>query len=169
MICAPFPCPPTAVHEILTLLEVLARDDDTTTATGLPRPWLPGSCPPDLRHQIWHWCEQVVAWINHEYAWRPATMIPACWPEHPHLAQELPVLACLRVYAEQARTPDPLEEWHRYTLPTFLDRAALRLGESTCRTGRHIDWPAAARHDAYLSGPARTARHTAFTTDATHP
>jgi hypothetical protein len=92
-------------------------------------------------------------------------MIPGCWPEHPHLAQEIPVLACQRAAAEAAYTPDLLEEWHRYTLTTFLDRAVSRLGESSCRTGKHIDWPAGPRFDAHTSDEARTDRYRRFATD----
>lgn len=71
--------------------------------------------------------------------------------QHPHIAHELAVLACLRVEAEAATAPDELESWHREALPQFLDRMTARLGESSCRTGTHTDWPAAARHDAYHS------------------
>jgi hypothetical protein len=72
-------------------------------------------------------------------------MIPACWLQHPHLAQELPALACQRLAAQDSYDVAALEEWNRYTLPTFLDRMSGRLGESTCRDGRHMDWPGAAR------------------------
>ena len=77
-------------------------------------------------------------------------MIPACWPAHPHIARELAVLAVLRWNAEQAEDPAPIEVWHRDTYPGFCHRMTQRLGESTCRAGRHIDWPAAPRHAAYL-------------------
>ena len=40
-------------------------------------------------------------------------------------------------------TPAALDEWHRYTLPAFLDRLHARLGEG-CPPGRHATRP---RHD----------------------
>jgi hypothetical protein len=103
-----------------------------------------------LSAAIWSWCDDVVAWINHEYAWRPAQMIPGCWRSHPHIARELPVLAVLRWTAENAAGPELVEEWNRYALPLFCDRMAQRLGESTCRTGKHQDWPAQSRYIASL-------------------
>jgi hypothetical protein len=36
-----------------------------------------------------------------------------------------------------AVTPDPLEEWYRYALPTFLDRIAQRIGPTGCPPGKH--------------------------------
>jgi len=174
VIASPFPAPPVAVQQALALLDLVeggdpAVLDELGDIADLPRPWLPGTCPPILRRQLWSWCDAVVTWINHDYAWRPASMIPACWPEHPHLAQELPALACLRAAAERAVTPDLLEDWHRYALPTFLDRALSRLGESSCRTGKHTLWPAAARFDADISDQARRQRLTAFAVDTNRP
>jgi hypothetical protein len=37
-------------------------------------------------------------------------MIPACWPRHPHIGRELPVLAVLRWTAENAAGPELVEE-----------------------------------------------------------
>lgn len=62
--------------------------------TRLPRPWDVASCrQPDLRAEVWAWLEAVVEWLNHEYVWDAATMIPPCWPAHPHLVHELGVIA----------------------------------------------------------------------------
>ena len=83
------------------------------------------------------------------------------------LVQQLDVLACLRD-AVEATGPELLEEWHRHTLPLFTDRLAARLGESTCRVGKHQDWPAAARYDAATSPAATGERHDLFHAD-THP
>lgn len=161
-LAVPFPPPPPAVRAALSALQAIASGDqeavdDLDEITDLPRPWLPAGCPPGLRGQIWRWCDDVVTWLNGQYCWRPAGMIPPCWPRHPHLAQELPVLACLRIAAEDAYTPDLLEEWHRYALTTFLDRATARLGES-CRAGRHTDWPGGPRYDGHASDEAAADR-----------
>lgn len=170
MILFPFPTPPPLVAQALTVLEI-ARDGDPDTladlgdTTDLPRPWDPPSCPEGLRHQVWLWCDDVAAWVNHEYGWRPSVVVPSCWPRHPHLARELPVLACLRVAAGLAVGPDQLEDWHRQSLPYFLERMAARLGDSGCRTGRHTDWPAAARYDTYTGDEATTTRLELFYAD----
>ena len=154
-ITIPFPAPPREVLRSLELLAILRRGDPDEMAKAgdlhnLPRPWEPATCPSDLRECVWLWCDQVAAWINHEFAWRPTQLIPPCWPRHAHIARELPVLAILRWGAEESRAPEPLEEWHRYTFPMFCDRLANRLGESGCRIGKHIDRPAESRYAAYV-------------------
>ncbi len=177
-IAAAFPTPPNTVRRALDLLGQARRAEqdkrkqeqeqagtegkDKPAVSGkatpeagraaddLPRPWDPATCPTRLRADVWSWCEHVAAWLNHEYCWRPDTMIPACWPAHPHIARELAALAVLRFTADRSRSPEPIEEWHRTIYPMFCQRMTDRLGESTCRTGKHTDWPAAARHATYL-------------------
>ena len=169
-----FPDPPAVIRQALIVLQVIRSGDrDAIAEMGdvhdAPRPWDPASCPPDLRESLWRWLDDVAAWLNAEYAWRPAAMIPGCWPRHPHITHELAVLACLRDAAQDtAAPPELLEEWHRHSLPMFLDRLATRLGESTCRTGRHQDWPAASRHDSYAGPAAARERDDLFHAD-THP
>lgn len=158
-LAAAFPIPPGAVLHALQLLEVRRRGDaDEMAAAGnldnLPRPWDPATCPEELREAVWEWCDQVAAWLNHEYVWRPTQMIPLCWPHHPHIARELAVLAVLRWNAEESLTPEAVEEWHRYTFPMFGDRLTSRLGESGCRTGKHMDWPAEGRYAAFVGDAA---------------
>ena len=150
--------------------QILRRGDpDEMAAAGdlsnLPRPWDPATCPDDLREAIWEWCDLVAAWLNHEYVWRPTQMVPPCWPHHPHIARELAVLAILRWNAEQATTPEPMEEWHRYSLPMFCDRMATRLGESACRTAKHVDWPADGRYAAFVDDEQREQRQRVIYTD----
>lgn len=168
-----FPTPPGSVLRALELLEVVRRDDADEMAeygdlTDLPRPWDPATCPPGLRAAVWSWCDAVTEWINHEYAWRPTQMIPPCWPHHAHIAHELPALAIQRWDAGQSTRPDALEDWHRYTLPMFYERMFTRLGESTCRAGKHTDWPAESRIVAYNSAAAVEDRQTVIHLD-THP
>jgi hypothetical protein len=156
-ILEPFPAPGPGIRLTLNRLAILHRGDPREMhaagdLTNLPHPWEPDSCPDELRDAVWSWCSAVGGWINTQYAWRPTQMIPPCWPLHPHIARELPTLAVLRWEADVATSPDLLEEWHRYTLPLFLDRMAGRLGESTCRTaGKHQDWPAAGRVAAFTT------------------
>lgn len=171
MIIDAFPAPPPLVGAQLDRLRALRqRNPAALTALDpaeLARPWEPASCVEELREQMWWWCDEVAAWINHDYSWRPAQLIPACWPAHPHLAHDLPVVACLRVEADAGIDPAHLELWHREILPGFLERMASTLGES-CRTGAHTDWPAAARHEAYFAERAVTDRQERIYLDA-HP
>jgi len=164
------PPPPPAVILALSRLRALRTEDPAAVhalspAQDLARPWEPSTCAPRLREQVWYWCDAIAAWINRDYAWRPEHLIPACWPAHPHIAHELPVLACLRVEAEAALDAEPLEAWHRDALPHFLDRLAARLGQSSCRTGAHADWPAAARDHAYHSQAVVAERQHRIDTD----
>lgn len=158
-ILTPFPSPPGSVRKALELLQVVRRGDPDEMAeygdlSNLPRPWNPSSCPHDLRSAVWGWCDAVAEWINHEYAWRPTQMIPLCWPRHAHIARELPILAFQRWSADESTDYEAADDWHRYALPTFLERMQGRLGESTCRAGRHIDWPAENRIVAYNAAEA---------------
>jgi hypothetical protein len=165
-----FPTPPGAVLRALELLHILRRGDPDEMAaagdlTDLPRPWDPASCPDELREAIWEWCSDIAAWLNHEYIWRPTQMIPPCWPDHPHLARELAVLAILRWNAHESTAPEPMEEWHRYSFPMFCDRMISRLGESGCRTAKHVDWPAEGRYAAFISDENTTNRNHVIYTD----
>ena len=50
----------------------------------------------------------------------------------------------------------------------FLERMQGRLGESACRTGKHVDWPAEGRVVAYNAADAVEDRQTVIHHD-THP
>jgi len=80
----------------------------------------------------------------------------------------LAVLAILRWNAEESTTPEPIEEWHRYAFPMFCDRMTNRLGESACRTAKHIDWPAESRYASYTGEQATGERQRLIYID-THP
>jgi hypothetical protein len=60
------------------------------------------------------------------------------------------VLADQRRIAGQAFTSDLLEEWHRYTLPSFHDRLRSRI-RSHCDDS-HQTWPAKGRQTRYRDG-----------------
>lgn len=156
---APFPAPPGPVLRQLEVLAAAATGSEQQRAAledlaGLALPWDPGTCDEALLGHLWPWCDQVAAWVNHTYAWRPQHMIPACWARHPHLAAELPGLAVSRWRARGTLAPALLEDWHRYTLPGFLERMRDRLGDSSCRTnGTHQAWPAAARFAGQQRAP----------------
>ena len=172
MIVLRFPAPPAVIQEVLSTLVTLRGSDKAAIdklgdTTALCRPWIASTVPAEFRKDLWKWCDEVAGWLNGGYAWRPVNLIPNCWPEHPHLAHELPVLACLRAAAEDAHGPELLEDWHRHALPKFFERLAVRLGESSCRTGQHQDWPAASRYAAYTSKQAAADRGERFDRDTT--
>ena len=133
----------------------------------LPRPWDPASCDtPQLRAELWTWLDAVVIWINHEYVFDPVDTIPPCWPQHPHLINEIAVLADQRRRAGYAYTSDALEEWHRYNLPAFLERMRRRVADH-CQDTHPPTWPAAGRFARHLSDAAAQTRWTAFHHDIT--
>lgn len=127
----------------------------------LPRPWLPHTCHPRLLSHLLMWLDEVAGWLTHDYSWRITTPIPSCWPEHPHIVHELAVLAWLRLLAEDALDVAPVEDWHRYALPSFANRLTERLGTG-CTNG-HDPWPTAPRHAAYRAESSVDARQDAFT------
>jgi hypothetical protein len=164
-LAVPFPKPPQKVRRALEQLRL--AEDAGLEPTGLPlldRPWDPATCSGPARQQLWPWLDDVAAWLNYTYAWQTTQAIPSCWPSHPHLVQELAVLACLRVTAAAAPVPQGLEEWHRYALPTFHARMRERLGTG-CPPGRHTDWPARSRAADYDSPKAAEARRALFDRD----
>ena len=109
------------------------------------RPWDPATLSnPSYRLEMWHWLEDVVRWFNHEYAWDTSQVIPDCWPEHPHLIHEIAAMADDRYRAALAHNGGPLENWHRVTVPWFLDR--MRKSISSYCEEHHQAWPARARY-----------------------
>lgn len=149
----PFPTPGPGITNAYRELDLALNGSDKDRAAlgnlnDLPRPWNPGTIThPRLREQLWDWLEQVTDWINTEHVWDPATLIPPCWPAHPHLVHEIAVLTDLRYKAGLALVSDSLEEWHRYALPAFLDRLRGRVG--TMCAERHKEWPARSAHTRY--------------------
>ena len=159
-----FPAPPHWVHRALEQLRQADAIGLEPAGLRLDRPWDPATCAPHVRRQLWSWLEDVVAWLNHGYAWQTAHTLPACWPAHPHLVNELAVLACLRVAAGDATSPQALEDWHRYALPGFCNRMSERLG-AACPPGRHVDWPARAWAAEYTGPQAADLRRRLFDDD----
>jgi hypothetical protein len=132
---------------------------------NLPRPWDPPSCTnPALRRELWTWLEDFVIWFNHEYVWdHNAGMIPACWPQHPHLVHEIAVLADQRRRAGLDPTSSALEEWHRFGIPGFLERLKTRT-KNSCDE-HHAPWPAEARYVRGACQAAAAGRATLFDAD----
>ena len=167
-----FPAPPRLVAKAYSKLRVLQTGTDEQVRDLGPlelmeRPWDPDRCGPATRRQLWDWLDDVAAWVNHEYGWGVERLIPPCWPAHPHIAHELPVLADQRYTAGQAVHSGGLEEWHRYGLPLFLERTTSRLG-NRCVT-RHEEWPAAPRYRAFTAPLAASDRSARFDDDTATP
>lgn len=149
-----FPTPSPVVSAALDELRLAATappesDNELRRLAMLPRPWDPPSCPPEFRGIVYTWLDDVVAWINEDHTWKVDRVIPNCWMEHPHIVHELATVACLRWEAGYAVTPAVLEDWHRYTLPPFLDRVVQRIGNTGCPPGRHQPDPGQARNALY--------------------
>ena len=168
----PFPMPasPTLIRAYDNLYLAANGTDAQKRALGnpaqLPRPWDPGSITnPQLRYETWQWLEDVVTWFNHELVWNlGAGYIPACWPRHSHLVHEIAVLADQRRQASTHLTSDKLEEWHRYTVPNFLERLRQRVHDA-CEPD-HTDWPGRTKHHRHGSNAAT--RRVAFLADCDH-
>lgn len=165
----PFPRPGNRVHVAYRELHLAvngtaAQKQAVGPAAYLPRPWEPSTCAnPELRSQLWAWLDEVVLWLNHEHTWDVTRMIPTCWPQHPHLIRELAVLTDQRRRATLALSSDPLEDWHRYTLPTFTDRMRATIKDH-CEEG-HQAWPSRSRHRRANSQDQRRTREATFTAD----
>ena len=156
LLAAPFPAPSPVVVAVLDELRLAAAappDSQTELRhlATLARPWDPASCPGELRSLIYLWLDDVVAWINSEHTWRIDHMIPICWIDHPHIVHELATATCTRWEASYALTPQPLEDWHKYTLPALLDRVRQRIGTSGCPPGRHQPHPGTTRQELLQS------------------
>lgn len=131
----------------------------------LPKPWDVATCEEaDLRRDVWDWYDRVVTWFNHEYVWDPAAgMIPPCWPLHPHLVHEIGVLADQRRRIEMASNGNALEEWHRYVVPTLLERTQKRVKQHC--DDHHQAWPARARFAHHQASDQEQIRLKAFKSD----
>ena len=166
---AAFPGPGRLVTHAYRELQIAATGTkEQLKALGdintLPRPWEPGTCTnSDLRLELWQWLEAVVTWLNSQYVWDVATMIPSCWPQHPHLVHEIAVLADQRRRAGTALSSDALEEWHRYALPAFTERMRQRL-KTHCDEG-HQAWPAKGRFTRHTAEDTVEARRHVYRDD----
>lgn len=155
LLVQPFPTTPALVALAYRELHIAATGtNEQVQALGdpllLPRPWDPATCQrPELREQLWAWLEEVVSWFNVEYVWDAEFVIPSCWPRHPHLVHDIAVIADQRRQAGRALTSDGLEEWHRYCVPSFLDRMKKSVKEGC--DGDHQRWPARGRVTRYAN------------------
>src|SRR5829696_8496630 len=165
----PFPVPGRLVQLAYRELELVSNGaQDQLLALrelrDLPRPWDPATCQtPQLRKEVWSWLE-AVTWLNQEYVWDVADVIPPCWPQHPHLVHEIAALADQRRRAGLGLTSDALDDWHRYSLPSFTERMRTRL-RNHCQED-HQSCPATGRHARHTAEAARQRRMSNYDADA---
>lgn len=159
----PFPEPSGRIRTAMDALQLAATyqpeiEDEVQELAAMPRPWDPATCPGPLREEIWHWLDRVAIWINTQHLWNvDSPGIPECWPAHPHLVNDLAVLAAARYYTRYAMHPGPLGDWHRYNLPTFLERLEHRLGDG-CQPRMHTPRPRQERDHVHTDPGARAQR-----------
>ena len=78
----PFPQPGRLVHLAYRELDLAtSRQQDhllpLRDLANVPRPWDLGTCEtPQLRKEVWSWLEAIVTWLNHEYVWDVADVVP---------------------------------------------------------------------------------------------
>ena len=173
LIVAPFPTPEGRLVGAYWKLEIAAKGPTPELVAGLgdlddlPRPWVPSSLrDPTMRQDLWKWLGNVVVWLNQEYTWDTVAMIPQCWSHHPHIINDLAVLADQRRAAERSYTSNAMETWERETLPGFIARMQSRLKQQ-CTSGQHKPWPGNPRHRTYLADEATHHRDERLTRDVT--
>lgn len=165
-IVAFFPPPAPPIRIAITALRTMAepvtgetpaqKQDRLDRLAELPRPWIPASCEPDLQLRLWRWLDDVASWFNDQYSWQPRSMIPPCWPRHPHITHELAELAIRRYLAELAIEPALINEWHRWDRPLFVERMQAQLGDG-CRND-HNRWPGHNRFDDFTGNSEQRSR-----------
>jgi hypothetical protein len=137
----PFPMPGRRVALAYQELNIAANGTPEQKAAlgplaDLPKPWEPETCEdPALRSELWSWLEDFAIWLNHEYAWDIASLIPACWPRHPHIVHEMAVLADQR----RRTTPRTLQRSARGVAP--LRTSILHRPHAQSAPGSLLRWP----------------------------
>jgi hypothetical protein len=79
------------------------------------------------------------------------------------MVHEIAVLADQRHRAGQALSSDPLEEWHRHSLPGFTERMRIRL-RNHCQED-HQSWPAKGRYSRHVGEASPRRRMYAYAGD----
>lgn len=163
-----FPDVTPRMAKVFTQLRILAiggRNAEDLRSDGeiIPRLWdITSIHDPDLRFDTWKWLEAFVYWFNTQHTWYSHDQIPPCWPEHHHLVREIATLADQRRTAGEAPTSTPLDEWHRYTIPNFLERT--RTARQGCEND-HVPWPGKPAHTRHTSEANTTKRHNNINAD----
>jgi hypothetical protein len=114
-----------AVADLVTRLE-LESTEDSTINSSREQAGVTAWCWRDLgleaSESLWHELSDWVAWIRHRYPL--AKRVPACWPEHPEIVEELTALwlAWNSAYSERDAPLTGAIDWHDRWLPGLLHR-----------------------------------------------
>ncbi|RMB57243.1 hypothetical protein EAX62_16000 [Tessaracoccus antarcticus] len=153
------------VYEQLHKLAIGGHSADEVHGDGeiIPRLWdITSIHDPQLRSETWKWLESFVYWFNTQQTWYSHDQIPPCWPQHPHLVRDIATLADQRRTAGEAPTSTALDEWHRYTIPNFLERT--RTARQGCDND-HVPWPGKPAHTRHITETNTTRRHSIIDAD----
>lgn len=122
------------------------REDDAGTPLanlideGRP-PWAWSNLTENEADQLYTSLLWFVATCNDQYAVDPGDVIPACWPAHPRLVHELPVLywGWWAAHRDTRATPLTALEFYGRHLADFQRRLNSLLGPAvtSCRKGTH--------------------------------
>lgn len=125
--------------------------DKLFTRAGVPLAWSWSTLTLTQARELRELLDKFVARYNATWAVLTSELIPACWPLHPGLADELAVLHAVHVHLfESALAPaTDAAGWFSRTLPEFQERLPRWLGDSASRcnptVGHRPDWAPAAR------------------------
>jgi hypothetical protein len=78
------------------------------------------------------------------------------WVRRPYASASSLILADQHRRAGQALTSEPLEDWQRYSLPSFTERMRTRL-RTHCQED-HQSWPAKGRYTRHIAEASRRRR-----------
>jgi hypothetical protein len=123
------------------LREIVERSGGTNSAGGQTMPWPLRwrDLDRDTAAHTWAWLIDWIGWFADRY--QIAEEIPACWPEHPPLVEELTALAAAwhTCYDDTAHPDGPLL-WHE-RLARARDRLRGWDDYTRCRNGTHTTRP----------------------------
>lgn len=106
-----------------------------------PPPWAWSNLTDDEAHALDDAVQEWVGDYNRHLAITEDHVIPACWRQHPGLAQELPVQfhGWLAVHRDPSAAALAALDYYTRSLPSFRDRVTLLLAPDPlkCRTGQH--------------------------------
>ncbi len=135
-----------SVEELRSALADLARQHATLARrvpagrdgpTGVPGLLRWRDMDRDTASQVWMWLINWTEWFVNRYQLQEE--LPACWPQHPPLVEELTGLCgAWHVTTDADASPDALLRWHE-ALARFRARIREWDDQTKCRNGRHSD------------------------------
>ena len=140
-----------------TLADLLTRLDTLPDASaaerqrafpGLQVGWCWRDIGPRAAATLWSEVTTWVAWLRSRYPL--ARRIPACWPQHPEVVEELTALwlAWQAAYTDPDAPLTAAADWHDRWLPGLLHRLEAGPFALDCATTHHPRPPSAYAHPA---------------------